>query len=318
MENTEIDKPQDPGIDKPNTEVQKDNDVRNFGRGPGKMGRIAIPVLLVLVGVGLLLRQLGLGIPDWLVSWYTLLIVVGIFSGFAHAFRGPGWLIMILVGSFFLLDSVVPGFDLHRFLWPAVIITVGLAMLLRPKKVCMSDFGGGFRHRDIQKWQRRRRRRGYPGGIDFPGRQDFTGRQDALGSMESPGARMDSGSSSGPLNNTKSFSSEDYIDATTILGGIHKNILSKNFKGGDITIFMGGAELNLSQADIQGVASLDITQIMGGTKIIVPPNWEVRSNLTSVFGSVEDKRVNVSTTHTDKVLNIDGTSIFGGIEIRNY
>ena len=69
---------------------------------------------------------------------------------------------------------------------------------------------------------------------------------------------------------SKGFSSEDYIDATTVLGGIHKNILSKNFKGGDITIFMGGAEINLSQADIQGTASLDITQIMGGTKIIVP------------------------------------------------
>ncbi len=93
--------------------------------------------------------------------------------------------------------------------------------------------------------------------------------------------------------NSKSFSSEDYIDATTVLGGIHKNILSKNFKGGDITIFMGGAELNLSQADIQGTAALDITQIMGGTKIIVPPNWEVRSQLTSVFGNIEDKRQNI-------------------------
>ncbi len=114
------------------------------------------------------------------------------------------------------------------------------------------------------------------------------------------------------------FSSEDYIDATTVLGGIHKNIISKNFKGGDITIFMGGAEINLSQADIQGSASLDITQIMGGTKLIVPSNWEVRSQLTSVFGNIEDKRQNIGNTDPQKVLIIDGTSVFGGIEIRNY
>ena len=81
---------------------------------------------------------------------------------------------------------------------------------------------------------------------------------------------------------------------------------------------MGGAEINLSQADIQGTAALDITQIMGGTKIIVPSNWEIRSQLTSVFGNIEDKRQNIGVTDPQKVLIIDGTSVFGGIEIRNY
>jgi len=81
---------------------------------------------------------------------------------------------------------------------------------------------------------------------------------------------------------------------------------------------MGGAELNLSQADIQGSARLDITQIMGGTKIIVPPHWTIRSDLTSVFGSIEDKRQNMGTPNPDKLLIIDGTSVFGGIEIKNY
>jgi hypothetical protein len=57
---------------------------------------------------------------------------------------------------------------------------------------------------------------------------------------------------------------------------------------------------------------------MGGTKIIVPPNWEVRSQLTSVFGNIEDKRQNISSTNPEKVLIIDGSSVFGGIEIRNY
>jgi len=85
-----------------------------------------------------------------------------------------------------------------------------------------------------------------------------------------------------------------------------------------MTIFMGGAELNLAQADINGTVTLDITQVMGGTKLIVPPHWEIRSNLTSVFGSIEDKRQQDKVANPDKVLVLDGTSIFGGIEIRNY
>jgi predicted membrane protein len=63
---------------------------------------------------------------------------------------------------------------------------------------------------------------------------------------------------------------------------------------------------------------LDITQIMGGTKLIVPPHWEIRSQLTSVFGNIEDKRQQERIANPDKVLIIDGTSVFGGIEIRNY
>jgi predicted membrane protein len=270
-------------------------------------GRVWLPVGLVIIGGLLLARQMGSGIPEWLFSWQMLLIGIGIFSGLAHEFRGPGWLIMILIGTFFLLDQLIPGLDIHRFIWPAAIIVVGLVMLIRPKKPYWMDHGWHERwnQKERDRWQRRRQRRGYPGFTDMGPNPGYK-----------PNPDMSSGGNTATSSN--SFSSEDYIDATTVLGGIHKNILSKNFKGGDITIFMGGAEINLSQADIQGTAALDITQIMGGTKLIVPANWEVRSQLTSVFGNIEDKRQNIGNTDPQKVLIIDGTSVFGGIEIRNY
>lgn len=268
--------------------------------------RIWLPVGLVGVGTLLFLREFGVSLPEWLFNWPVLLIVIGIFSGLTHAFRGPGWLIMILVGTFFLMDQLIPGIDIHRFIWPAVIIAVGLILLIRPKKPHWMDheWHNRWKHRDWERWQRRRAGRGYPGRPDIPPFQsapDFT-----------------ASSTGNAGSSTKGFSSEDYIDATTVFGSIHKNILSKNFKGGDITIFMGGAEINLSQADIQGTAAIDITQIMGGTKIIVPANWEVRSQMTSVFGNIEDKRQNISIHDPNKVLIIDGSSVFGGIEIRNY
>ena len=253
--------------------------------------------------------------PDWMFSWQFLLIVIGIFSGLAHAFRGPGWLIMILIGTFFLMDQLDSGTRYSSF-YLAGRHHLGRSYHADPSEKTALD-GARMasemgtkdwksKQRDWERWQRRRQQRGYPGRVLFREIRRIRNRV----KLQVPPAEC--GYSS------KGFSSEDFIDATTILGGIHKNILSKNFKGGDITIFMGGAEINLSQADIQGTASLDITQIMGGTKIIVPPHWEVRSQLTSVFGNIEDKRTNIGTTDPNKVLIIDGSSVFGGIEIRNY
>jgi predicted membrane protein len=111
----------------------------------------------------------------------------------------------------------------------------------------------------------------------------------------------------------------DFIDSTSIFGGTKKVILSKNFKGGDITCFMGGAELDLSQADIKSPVVLDVTQIFGGTKIIVPPTWDVKSEVAAVFGGIEDKRrILTGNLNPDKVVILRGTSIFGGIEIKSY
>ena len=114
-------------------------------------------------------------------------------------------------------------------------------------------------------------------------------------------------------------SAEDYIDSTSIFGGVRRTILSKDFKGGEVVSFLGGTELNLSQADINGVVILDVTQVMGGTKIIVPSHWDIKSELVTVFGGIEDKR-NVQTTalQPNKVLVLKGTSVFGGIDIRSY
>lgn len=114
----------------PDIEIKEDinNPIRRRSAGG-----ILIPIGLVCVGGVLLAHQFGMPMPDWMFSWQFLLIVIGIFSGLAHAFRGPGWLIMILIGTFFLMDQLIPGLDIHRFIWPAVIILVGLIMLIRPK-----------------------------------------------------------------------------------------------------------------------------------------------------------------------------------------
>jgi predicted membrane protein len=118
------------------------------------------------------------------------------------------------------------------------------------------------------------------------------------------------------INNT---TDGEWIDSTSVFGGAKKIILSKNFKGGDITCFMGGAEIDLSQADIQGKIVIDTTAVFGGIKLIIPPNWDLKIEITAVFGGVEDKRpVHVTKVDPDKVLVLDGAAVFGGIEINCY
>ncbi|HEV3412620.1 MAG TPA: LiaF domain-containing protein [Puia sp.] len=114
------------------------------------------------------------------------------------------------------------------------------------------------------------------------------------------------------------YSSEDYLDTTAFFGGVHKKIVSKNFKGGDIVTIMGGTELDLSQADFTGMIKLDVVQIMGATKIIVPAHWEIRTDVTAIFAGFEDKRQQPTVNNPEKVLIIDGTSLMGGIELRNF
>jgi predicted membrane protein len=117
---------------------------------------------------------------------------------------------------------------------------------------------------------------------------------------------------------SQNYSSEDRFDSTSIFSGVKKIILSKNFRGGDITCFMGGFEADLSKADLQSPAIIDITHIFGGTKLIVPSNWLVKIDVVSLFAGVEDKRQQSLNTDPNKLLILKGTSIFGGIEIKSY
>jgi hypothetical protein len=110
----------------------------------------------------------------------------------------------------------------------------------------------------------------------------------------------------------------EVLDSVAIFGGSKKNILSKNFRGGDVTSFFGGSELNFMQADIQGVAVLDITTIFGGAKLVVPSNWTIKSETVSIFGGTDDKRQMLTEADPNKVLVLEGTVLFGGIEIKSY
>jgi predicted membrane protein len=128
----------------------------------------------------------------------------------------------------------------------------------------------------------------------------------------------DSGIEDATIINETKYSKEDFIEATTVFGGVNRNVVSKNFKGGDIVVLFGGSELNFNHADMQQEAVINFTIICGGAKLIVPSNWAVKTELTPIFGGVEDRRSYNATGTPEKILVLKGTVLFGGIDIKSY
>jgi predicted membrane protein len=246
-----------------------------------KSSRILSGIVLLIVGILLLGYKMGAPIPAWIFTWPVLLIVLGLLIGFKSKFHNPGAFIMILIGGIFFVDQQVPGIEFHNYILPIILIGLGLLFILRPKS---------------NHCQRRNRR------------------------LERMNALV--GGSPEKIRNEENYSSADggeYIDVVAVFGGIKKNIQSKNFKGGEIVSFMGGSEINFMQADIQHPVELEVNNVFGGTKLIIPSNWDVKNEISAVFGGVEDKRnFNNSIPNSDKKIFLKGTCVFGGIEVTNY
>lgn len=115
--------------------------------------------------------------------------------------------------------------------------------------------------------------------------------------------------------------SEDVLDSVTIFGGLKKNIISKQFRGGEAVTIFGGTELNLTQADTKDPIVLELVQVFGGTKLIIPPHWKVQTEeMVTIFGGLNDKRPITTPQVSDetRVVVIKGTCIFGGIDIKSF
>ena len=117
----------------------------------------------------------------------------------------------------------------------------------------------------------------------------------------------------------QSINYEDYIDIIAIFGEVKKIIFSKSFKGGKITNLLGATKIDLTGADISGTVVIDVSQALGDLKIAVPSNWQVVTNISSIFSEVNMKRTNAGEMVDEKkVLVLTGTSFLANIKISGY
>ena len=108
---------------------------------------VAAGAVIVAVGLIMILDNLGLGIPRWVLSWHTIMLGIGLWIGYQKDFKVSGWLILVIIGGIYTLSDL-PFIDLSGFKAALVFIGLGIYMLIKP--AAKYDCGGFSAKKPIQ------------------------------------------------------------------------------------------------------------------------------------------------------------------------
>lgn len=125
---------------------------------------------------------------------------------------------------------------------------------------------------------------------------------------------------SGVFDGNSYSKNDDILEEDRIFGGGNIQVLSQNFKGGNLSYVFGGGDIDLREAKLaEGNNIMKIDCVFGGVKLKVPENWDISVESSGVFGGFNDARVRVSPENIDKSrkLIIKIEAVFGGGEIVN-
>jgi predicted membrane protein len=287
-----------------------------------------IGIGIILIGVVWLLHVLGTPMPEWIFTWPSLLIVLGLFSGLASGFRNMGSFVLLFIGLVFLArNSIWPDVDMEKYFWPVLIIFLGIIFLFKRRHWDKKrewflqqhpewkDWHDQWHH----QWRDPHREGRWPLGPKPvspsapPAGQNWQQNEEEVKKEGQGGFYTEH-----RTPERRQTPQEDWLDVTTIFGGARRHVISKSFKGGDITNICGGTEIDLTHADIQGTVIIDVVAIWGGIRVAVPPNWQVRMNVTHLMAGTDVRRGNdAQMQDPNKVLVFTGTVLMAGIEIRD-
>jgi hypothetical protein len=245
-------------------------------------------VILAGIGVALLLQNLGIPFFDDLERyWPVILIVIGIAQcARSMGMGGKVWGGAICaVGVVFLLENF--GFvrgDVWRFLWPGIMIIIGLGMLAR----------------SIDR---------HGAGAPNPAAGDYA--KNLGDDIKNRISRQMS-----PFSNN----SRDHLSEWAIFSGVRRRIDSQDFQGGEAFAMFGGVELDLRKAGAtRDEILIEINAIFGGVELRLPENWNVTVRGQGIFGGYEDKTMDTRAAPDAKQPHVivNGFAVFGGVTIQN-
>ena len=212
-------------------------------------------------------------------------------------------LLIILVGVVFTLENLgIEGAGRFIRFWPVGLIAIGLIKLWESR-------GGAF------------------GGLVFTAVGTWL-LLDSLGMVRVRfwemwplllvlfGASMVLQGLRGGRRHTIAREANDTLSALAVLSGVNRGNNSRAFKGGDLTAVMGGCEIDLRQAAIEGEAVFDVFAMWGGIEIRVPENWTVVGRVTPILGGFDDKTRPPQQESAQRLV-IRGFVIMGGVEVKN-
>ena len=274
---------------------------------PRNDGSIAFGVIILGIGIILLFRRLGLYIPDWVLTWPMILIALGTYTLISQQFKSFFGSVVLFIGVYFLLKRE---FDLDlgidQYIWPVGLIALGIYLITQKKK----------EHKamdDIRKnWEATRKKKTQSSNPETTESAEVV--EDANPSQEGSSKAPDSG-----FVRATGTAFMDRINESVIFSGVNRKLMTKNFQGGKATVLFGGLDLDLTQVDFTGIATLDLEVGFGGVKLIIPPHWDVRTEVSNIAAGLEDKRMfREGGVDPNKVLILKGTLLFSGLEIKSF
>jgi len=280
--------------------------MNNFTK-PRNDGSIAFGVILLGIGIVLLLKKFGLFIPSWVFTWPMILIVIGVFTLINQQFKSFMGSVILFIGVYFLLKREFDlDFGIDQFIWPVGLIVLGIYLIINKKK----------EHRALEKvwqnWEDSRKNKADAKNSERIASTDLV--EDRNSSSEESPKAPDSG-----FVRATGTAFLDRINERVIFSGVNRKLMTKNFQGGKATVIFGSLDLDLTQVDFTGVISLDLEVGFGGVKLIIPPHWDVRTEVSNIAAGLEDKRMfREGGVDTNKVLILKGTLLFSGLEIKSF
>ncbi len=114
--------------------------MENFIKNNQENKQLGLGILLLVIGGIFMLRNTGLDIPHWILSWHTAMLGVGLWLGYRKNFESGSWLAIAIIGGIFTLKDIsLFDFDLSRITTALVLIGLGLYVILKPKKIKTFD-----------------------------------------------------------------------------------------------------------------------------------------------------------------------------------
>ena len=99
--------------------------------------------------------------------------------------------------------------------------------------------------------------------------------------------------------------------------GVERKVGSLDFRGGDATALMGGAEIDLRGAKMPGGrAVVDVMVVWGGVELFVPTDWKVTVEALPLMAGIEDA-TRAPAGEIRGHLVVKGLVLMGGVEIKN-
>ncbi len=250
-------------------------------------GRLVFGVVVIVLGVLFTLDSVGLLDAGRFLRWWPLVpILYGVarLTGFNCRQNTLAGAIFTVAGALFLLhDFDVVSFDPWSLFWPFVLLGIGFSMVR-----------GSMRRQRLHE----------------PGASRGTG------PAGGPGGAFASAMGLGPAS-SGTGAADATLNTFVMWSGLERKVASQEFRGGDVTAVMGGAEIDLRQARLAGgEAVIEVLVLWGGVDLFVPADWRVTVEAMPFMGGIEDSTRLVAGDARGHLV-VKGLVMMGGVEVKN-